>query len=296
MIEIILISIGIFIILILVSGIRIIRPTHKGIVETLGKFSGIRDSGFNFIIPLFQRMMYINITEKMSDVEPQIVITKDNLNCKVDLVVFYRIKKDPKEIMKSVYEVNNVDAQLETLARTTARNVIGTLIFKDVNSERNELNKRLQQILSRETTNWGVEVLKVELKDVVPPEDVQETMNRVIKANNEKEAASDFSSAREIEADGVKRAAIKESEGRRQSQILEAEGLRQSKILVAQGEAERIKLVYQAADKYFIKNAKDLKKLEVTQASLENNSKVILTEKGINAQLLIGELPISKTK
>jgi regulator of protease activity HflC (stomatin/prohibitin superfamily) len=121
-------------------------------------------------------------------------------------------------------------------------------------------------------------------------------MNRVIKANNEKEAASDFSSAREIEADGVKRAAIKESEGRRQSQILEAEGLRQSKILVAQGEAERIKLVYQAADKYFIKNAKDLKKLEVTQASLENNSKVILTEKGINAQLLIGELPISKTK
>jgi len=296
MIEWVLLGIVILVVIIFLSGIRIIRPTHKGIVETLGKFSNIREPGFNFIIPIFQRMLSINITEKMTDIEPQVVITKDNLNCKVDLVVFYRIKKDIKEIMKSVYEVNDVDNQLDTLARTTARNVIGTLMFKDVNSERNELNKRLQVILSKETANWGVEVLKVELKDVTPPTDVQETMNKVIKASNEKEAAVDFATAQETQADGVKRAAIKESEGRRQSQILEAEGLKQSKILVAQGEAERIKLVYQAADKYFVKNAKDLKKLEVTQASLENNSKVILTEKGINPQLLIGELPIAQKK
>ena len=296
MIEWVLLGIVTLVVIIFLSGIRIIRPTHKGIVETLGKFSNIREPGFNFIIPIFQRMLSINITEKMTDIEPQVVITKDNLNCKVDLVVFYRIKKDIKEIMKSVYEVNDVDNQLDTLARTTARNVIGTLMFKDVNSERNELNKRLQVILSKETANWGVEVLKVELKDVTPPTDVQETMNKVIKASNEKEAAVDFATAQETQADGVKRAAIKESEGRRQSQILEAEGLKQSKILVAQGEAERIKLVYQAADKYFVKNAKDLKKLEVTQASLENNSKVILTEKGINPQLLIGELPIAQKK
>jgi regulator of protease activity HflC (stomatin/prohibitin superfamily) len=194
--------------------------------------------------------------------------------------------------MKSVYEVNNVDNQLDTLARTTARNVIGTLMFKDVNSERNELNKRLQVILSKETVNWGVEVLKVELKDVVPPTDVQETMNKVIKASNEKEAAVDFATARETEADGVKRAAIKESEGRKQSQILEAEGLAKSKVIVATAEAERIKLVNQSAQKYFTGNAQKLKQMDVTQASLESNSKIILSDKGINPQLLIGDLPV----
>lgn len=292
MIEWILLALLAIVIIYLLSGIRIIRPTHKGIVETLGKFSSVKDSGFNFIFPIFQKMFYVNITEKMTDIEPQVVITKDNLNCKVDLVVFYRIKKGREDVIKSVYEVNNVEQQLDTLARTTARNVIGTLIFKDVNSERNKLNERLQQILAKETLNWGVEVLKVELKDVVPPSDVQETMNRVIKANNEKEANIDFATAAETQADGIKRAAIKEAEGRKQAQILEAEGLKQSKILVAQGEAERIKLVYQSANKHFIKNAKDLKRLEVTQSSLENNSKIILSEKGINPQLLVGELPI----
>ena len=280
----------------MLSGIRIIRPTHRGIVETLGKFSGIRDPGFNFIIPFFQRMIYVNITERMTDIEPQIVITKDNLNCKVDLVVYFRVKKDPREIMKAIYEVNNLDAQLDVISRTTARNVIGTLPFSQVNSERNELNKRLQTILTKETSNWGVEVLKVELKDVIPPSDVQETMNKVIKASNEKEAAVDFATAQETQADGVKRAAIKEAEGRKQAQILEAEGLKQSKILVATGEAERIRLVYQSANKHFVKNAKDLKKLEVTQASLENNAKIILTEKGINPQLIVGELPFAKNK
>jgi regulator of protease activity HflC (stomatin/prohibitin superfamily) len=294
MIEWILTAVIIIIVIFLLAGIRIIRPTHRGIVETLGKFSGIRDPGFNFIIPFFQRMIYVNITERMTDIEPQIVITKDNLNCKVDLVVYFRVKKNPQEIMKAIYEVNNLDAQLDVISRTTARNVIGTLPFAQVNSERNELNKRLQIILTKETANWGVEVLKVELKDVIPPSDVQETMNKVIKASNEKEAAVDFATAQETQADGVKRAAIKEAEGRKQAQILEAEGLKQSKILVATGEAERIRLVYQSANKHFIKNAKDLKKMEVTQASLENNSKIVLTDKGINPNLFIGDIPISK--
>jgi len=296
MIEWIIITIAIIAGFYFLTGIRIIRPQYRGIVETLGKFTSIRQPGFNWIVPIFQRMIFINITERMTDIEPQVVITKDNLNCKVDLVVYFRVKKDPKEVFKSVYEVDDLDSQLDTLSRTTARNVIGTLPFKDVNSERNELNKRLQVILAKETADWGVEVLKVELKDVVPPSDVQETMNRVIKASNEKEAAVDFATARETEADGVRRAAIKEAEGKKQSQILEAEGLKQSKILVAQGEAERIRLVYQSSDKYFVKNAKDLKQLEVTQASLENNSKIILTDKGVAPQLIIGELPLEKKK
>jgi len=296
MIEWIFTVLAVILVLFFIVGIRIIRPTHRGIVETLGKFTAVKDSGFHWIIPILQRMQFINITERMTDIEPQVVITKDNLNCKVDLVVYFRVKKDSKEVMKSIYEVNELDMQLDTLARTTARNVIGTLPFKDVNSERNELNKRLQIILSKETANWGVEVLKVELKDVIPPSDVQETMNTVIKASNEKEAAVDFATAQETQADGVKRSLIKEAEGKKASQILEAEGLAKSKVIVAEAEATRLKLVNEAADKYFKGNAQKLKQFDITQASLENNSKVVLTEKGINPSIILGEIPLKEKK
>jgi len=279
--QMILWSLLIVVIIYLFAGIRVIRPTRRGLVETLGKFTGYRMPGFNFVWPIFQRMIQVNITEQMTDIEPQEIITKDNLNAKVDLVVYFRIKPDRENVARSVYEVNNIDAQLETIARTTARNVIGTLPFRDVNSERNELNKRIQIILVKETSGWGVEVLKVELKDIVPPKDVQDTMNKVIKAENEKQAAVDLATAVETQADG-----------RRRAQIKEAEGIAAGKKIVADGEAYRIKTVNESARKYFIGPAQLMKKLEVTQASLENNTKVVLTEKGINPSIILGDIPI----
>lgn len=257
------------------AGIRIVRPTQRGLVETLGKYTSFRTPGFNWVIPMIQQMSFVNVTERMTDIEPQEIITKDNLNAKVDLVVYFKIKKDEKSVCCAVYEVNDLNSQLETIARTTARNVIGTMPFREVNSERNVLNKKIQDILVKETGNWGVEVLKVELKDITPPRDVQDTMNKVIKAENEKISAIDFATANETQADGIKRAKIKEAEGLRQFSILEAEG-----------KAKAFELI----NKSFIGNAKILKQLEVTQASLQNNSKIILTEKGINPQLIIGKL------
>lgn len=281
MIEWLLLAILLIVVLYLLAGIRIIRPTQRALIETLGKYSRFATPGFNYIIPIFQRMIPVNITEQMTDIEPQEIITKDNLNAKVDLVVYFKIKADEKSVCNSEYMVRNVYQQLDTLARTTARNVIGTMAFRDVNSKRNELNQKLKGILMTETKDWGVEVLKVEMKEIVPPKDVQETMNKVIKAENEKDAAIDFATARETEADGKKRAAIKE-----------AEGLAQGKIIVAKAEAERIKLVNESANKYFKGNAQTLRKLDITESSLKDNSKVIITEKGIRPQLLIGDLPL----
>jgi len=269
--------------LFLLAGIKIIRPTHRGVVETLGKFSGSRDPGFHWIVPIFQKMIQVNTTEQMSNIEPQEIITRDNLNAKVDLVVYFKIKKDTESLAKVLYEVRDIYTQLDTLSRTTARNVIGMMSFADVNSKRNELNKKLREILITETKNWGVDVLRVEMKEITPPKDVQETMNQVIKAQNEKDAAIDFATANETKADGEKRAKIKE-----------AEGIAQGKIIVAKAEAERIKLVNESAKKFFTGNAQKLKAYEVTQASLEKNSKIILTEKGVTPQLLIGNLPIGK--
>lgn len=265
------------------SGVRIVRPTERALIETLGKYSRFGKAGFNWIVPLFQSMIKVNVTEQMTDIEPQEIITKDNLNARVDLVVYYKVKADEKNVYNSVYNVNEVFEQLETLARTTARNVIGTMPFKEVNSERNSLNKKLKEILVKETSDWGVDVLKVELKDITPPTDVQETMNRVIKAENEKDAARDFATARETEADGMKRAAIKE-----------AEGLAQGKIIVAEAQAKSIKLVNESASKYFKGNAQKLKALEVTESSLKDNSKIVLTAKGMSPQIIMGDLPVKQ--
>lgn len=274
------------------SGIRVIRPTERAAVETLGKYSGYRMPGFNFVIPIFQRMIKVNITERLVDIEPQEVITKDNLNAEVDLMVYFKVKPDEKSIQSALYNVADFKTQIVSLAQTTARNVMGSMVFKDVNSERDKLNDKLQEILVKQTSTWGIDIVRVEMKEIRPPKDVQETMNKIIKAENEKTAATDFATARETEADGIKRAAIKEAEGKRQSAILEAEGIAKGRVIVAQAEAEKIKLVNQSAQKYFVGNAQKLRRLDVTESSLKDNSKIILTEKGINPQLLIGELPI----
>jgi len=257
------------------SGIRIVRPTERAVIETLGKYSRYGRSGFNWIIPIFQRMIQINITEQMSDIEPQEIITKDSLNANVDLVVFYKVNADEVSVKNALYNVNDVEGQIKTLARTTARNVIGKMVFTEVNSERNELNTKLADIMGKETKSWGVQIVRVELKEITPPTVVQETMNRIIQAENEKDAAINFATAKETEADGIKRAKIKE-----------AEGAKQFSILVAEGQAKAFDLI----NKSFIGGAKELKRLEVTQASLEKNSKIILTEKGISPQLIIGKL------
>lgn len=263
--SIIFIGILIAILFIFFLGIRIVRPTERAVIETLGKYSRFGSQGFNFIVPIIQRMIQINITEQMSDIEPQEIITKDSLNANVDLVVFYKVKTDELSIKNALYNVNDVDAQIKTLARTTARNVIGKMVFTEVNSERNKLNIELARIMATETKSWGVEIVRVELKEITPPKIVQDTMNRIIQAENEKDAAINFATARETEADGIKRAKIKE-----------AEGMKQASILVAEGQAKAFELV----SKSFKDGAKELKQLEVTEKSLANNSKIILGDKG----------------
>ncbi len=263
----------------LFSGIRIVRPVEKGVVEFLGKYTSTREQGFQWIIPILHVMRRVNITEQMVDVDPQMVITKDKLNAEVDAVIYYKVQ----DVKKSLYNVDDHRDQLIKLSKTTLRAVIGTMSLAQANEERNKINTKIEEVLTKETESYGVEILRVEIQRIEPPKDVQNSMNQVVKAEQEKIAALDLATATETQADGVKRAAIKE-----------AEGIARGKVIVAEGEAKRIQLVNQAADKYFVGNAQKLKKLDVTQASLEKNSKIILTEKGISPQLIIGELPIKK--
>ena len=271
------------------SGIRIIRPTHRAAVETLGKYTRFQKSGITFIIPVIQKLYSVNITDQLVDVMRQEVITKDNLNCTVDAQVYFKVGDSENELKNALYQVNNYEVQIVQLARTTLRNVIGDNMFRDVNSQRGKLNQEVFDTMAIETKDWGITIVRVELKEIEPPDDVQETMNMVIKAENDKQSAIDFANARETKADGERRAQIKEAEGVKQSLILEAEGKAQAIERVALARAKEIELVNEAAEKYFIGNAKDLKKFEVTQARLEGHSKVVLTENGVSPTLVLNE-------
>ncbi len=283
------IILGVIIVGIILSGLRIIRPTHRAAIETLGKYSRFQSSGITFIVPFFQKLYSVNITEQLVDVMRQEVITKDNLNCTVDAQVYFKVGDTEDELKNALYQVNNYTVQVVQLARTTLRNVIGDNVFKDVNSQRGKLNQQVFATMEGETKDWGINIVRVELKEIEPPDDVQETMNMVIKAENDKQSAIDFANARETKADGERRASIKEAEGIKQALILEAEGKSEAIERVAEARAKEIQLVNESAEKYFVGNAKDLKKLEVTQASLEENSKIVLTDKGISPTLVLNE-------
>ena len=258
------------IVLVLVAmGIRIIRPTHRGLVERLGKYNRYCDPGFHIIIPFIERLFQVDVREVLVEAQPQTIITNDNLNAKVDAQVYLKVKATEEDVKASQYNVTNYENQIVNLARTTLRNIIGTLTLKSANSERGRINEELRTTLKTETASWGIEILRTELKEIDPPQDVQETMNKVVKAENEKIAAVDFATATETQADGQRRAEIKK-----------AEGIRQAKILAAEGEAQAIKLVNEAAELYFIGNAQVLRKLETVEKAFWQNAKIIVPADG----------------
>jgi len=267
-------------------GIRIVRPTGRGLVERLGKYHHLAQPGFNWIIPVIDRLFLINITEMMVDAEPQEIITNDNLNARVDAQVYFKVKSDEESVKNSQYKVYDYRYQIVNLARTTLRNIIGTMTLKSANSERGKINSELHSTLRDETADWGLDIVRTELKEIDPPADVQETMNKVVKAENEKVAAIDFATATETIADGARRAEIKK-----------AEGIRQANILAAEGEAQAIKLVNEAAEKYFVGNAQLLRKLETVERSLASNAKIVIPADSELVNVigeLAGVLPLAK--
>lgn len=284
--KILLVVVIIVVLAVFFVGIRIVRPTHRALVETFGKYTKFAGPGFHWIIPLIQKMYKVNITEQMVNADPQVIITNDNLNASVDAQVYFRVISDEENVKSSIYNVANYNYQIVNLARTTLRNIIGTLSLKSANSERGRINSDLHKTLEEETRKWGIEIVRTELKEIDPPKDVQDTMNKVVKAENEKIAAIDFATAAETTADGIKR-----------SEIKKAEGIKQSKILAAEGDAMAIKLVNEAANEYFIGNAQLLRKLQATETSLKNNATIVVPE-GTELINVIGDisgvLPIKK--
>ena len=236
-IAILVISIVIFIFLIIfVSRIRIIKQTEKGIVERLGAYNKTWNTGIHVLVPFVDSLAQrISIKEQVKDFAPQPVITKDNVTMQIDTVVFYQVT-DPKLY---AYGVENPMMAIENLSATTLRNIIGELDLDSTLTSRDLINARMRAILDEATDAWGIKVNRVEVKNILPPKDIRESMERQMRAEREKREKI-------LLAEGEKQSAILLAQGKKESMILNADGEKQAAILQAEGRAASILKIKEA--------------------------------------------------
>ena len=273
------IVIAVVALLIVRAAVVVIRQYERGIVERFGRYSETLEPGLKFVVPIMDKVRArVDMRERVLDIEPQPVITRDNVTVTVDAVIYYFVT----EARAVQYEVANFGAAVSKLAQTNIRNVIGEMTLDETLTSREHINAALRETLDEATDRWGVKVTRVEVKEIEPPRDIAEAMSKQMKAEREKRAtileAEAYREKQILEAEGDKQNAILTAEGERQREILTAEGDRQAAILRAEGEAKAIEEVSTAADKFFVGNAQLLKQLEVTQASLEDNTKLVVSD------------------
>lgn len=256
---------AIFGIIVLLRSIRIINQSQKGVVLRLGKFKSIAGPGLNFVLPFIESMIIVDVRERVINVEPQKVITKDNVTVTVDAVIYYRVV-DP---VKAEFEVEDFDTAATTLAQTNLRNVVGDKTLDETLTARDVINTSLRNVLDEATHGWGVKVTRVEVQKIDPPQEISEAMGLQMRAEREKRASI-------LQSEGIKQSQILEAEGRKNAEILKAEGDAKARVLRADAEAAAVKTVAESANTYFKENAQLLKRLEVAQAVLEKNTKYVI--------------------
>jgi regulator of protease activity HflC (stomatin/prohibitin superfamily) len=214
------------------TGIRIIRPYQRGVVERLGRFKATVNPGLRIIFPIIESVRTVDMREQVVDVPPQEVITSDNVVVSVDAVVYY----EPTDPQRLIYNVANFLLAVTKLAQTNLRNVIGDMQLDEALTSRDKLNLALRQILDDATDKWGVRVVRVEIQRIDPPPDVMHAMHEQMKAERTRRAVV-------TTAEGERTAAITRAEGEQKSVILRAEGDKQEQILRAEGQAQAIEQV-----------------------------------------------------
>jgi regulator of protease activity HflC (stomatin/prohibitin superfamily) len=254
-----------FALVMLARSARIVKQYEKGLVMRLGKFHAMAPSGLTIILPLVDDIICVDMREQVINVPPQKVITKDNVTVEVDAVVYYKVV-DP---VKSQFEVQNFGYACTTLAQTNLRNLIGDRTLDETLVARDMINTNLREVLDEATNNWGVKATRVEVQKIDPPKDITDAMSRQMKAERDKRAAI-------LESEGIKQSQILQAEGKKQSEILKAEGDAQARITRANAEAEAIKLVSTAAETYFKERAEMMRRLEVLNNTLAQNTKYIV--------------------
>jgi len=249
----------------LFASVKIVQQQERGIVLRLGKYKALADPGLNLVMPYIESMIKVDMRERVINVDPQKVITKDNVSVTVDAVIYYKIV-DP---VKAEFEVEDFGNAATTLAQTNLRNIVGDKTLDETLTARDHINTNLRLVLDEATNGWGVKVTRVEVQKIDPPPEITDAMSLQMKAEREKRATI-------LEAEGIKQSDITQAEGQKNSEILKAEGDAQAKILRADAEAGAIQRVAEAANKYFDQKAQAWEKLRVSEAVLKNNTKYVL--------------------
>ncbi len=226
----------VIVILILVANVKVVPQAHAYVIERLGAYRTTWDTGLHFMVPFFDKVSKkVSLKEQVIDFPPQPVITKDNVTMQIDTVVYFQIT-DPKLY---AYGVERPLSAIENLSATTLRNIIGELELDHTLTSRDVINAKIRTVLDEATDAWGIKVNRVELKNIIPPREIQESMEKQMKAERERRAQI-------LTAEGQKSSAILVAEGEKESTILRADAVKETKIREAQGEAEAITLVQQA--------------------------------------------------
>jgi regulator of protease activity HflC (stomatin/prohibitin superfamily) len=222
--------------LVAARAVRIIPQSRVAIVQRFGRYHRTAESGLTLVVPIMDRMLpKTDLREQVVAFQPQAVITSDNVGMQISTVVYYQVV----DARAAEYEVANFNLALEQITQTTLRNVIGNLILDKTLTSRDEINAKLRTVLDEVTEKWGIRVTRVELKEIIPPRDIQQAMEKQMQAERTRRAAI-------LTAEGDKRAAILKSEGEKESSILRAEGDQRAAVLRAEGEAEAYRNVQAA--------------------------------------------------
>jgi regulator of protease activity HflC (stomatin/prohibitin superfamily) len=259
-----------------------LKPYERGIQETLGKYDGFVMPGLGFQVPFLQLIRVRDVREHTMDIPPQPVITKDNVEIRVDGVMWVRPATDEESIRKTFYNIDNWKRAIVQLAMTNLRQEFGDLTLDESLVARERIATNLESVLNRFAVEWGLQVSKVEIMLIDPPEDIKIAMHKQKTAEQERRAMRLLATG-EYEA----------AEQRKLAAIQTAEGQREAAIHVARGKAEAIRLVNESAEKYFQGNAQLLKQLEAMENALRDNAKIVITERGVNPTLLLGSLPVT---
>ena len=234
----VIVAIVVFVLVGLYLSIRIVQQYERMVIFRLGRTDAslVRDPGLRFLIPVIDRPMKVDIREKFIEVPSQTTITKDNAPINIDFLIYWYIV-DP---LRSIVNVQNFAGALQGIATTTLRAVIGDILLDDVLSKRDQINEVLRAKLDEQTERWGGKVTTVEIREIIPPRDVQEAMNRMLSAERNRRAVI-------TESEGTRQANINVAEGEKQANILRAEGKRQSQILEAEGYSKALEQIFVAA-------------------------------------------------
>ena len=274
--AVILVAIAIFILIVIIRSFRIVPQAHVFVIERFGSFYAEWQTGVHILIPFIDRIAgKVSLKEKVVDFKPQPVITKDNVTMQIDTVVFYQVT-DAKQY---IYGVERPLAAIENLSATTLRNIIGEMELDATLTSRDVINTKITAILDNATDRWGIKVNRVELKNILPPREIQDAMEKQMKAERERREkilqAEGEKKSQVLVAEGEKESQILRAEAKKQAQILEAEAIKESKILEATGEAQAIELVQQALAESLVKlnNANPSERV-IQLKSLESLAKV----------------------